>query len=69
VPVILAAVGSTSPISVLHDANGEGAYAVGVLASNLVFAVVVHALLAFPDGRLGSRRARLIAAAAYVDAR
>jgi signal transduction histidine kinase len=64
---LLAAVGFTSLISVLHDANGEAAYAVGVVASNLVFAVVVHAILAFPDGRLGSRRARLIAAAAYID--
>jgi signal transduction histidine kinase len=65
--LLLAAVGFTSLISVLHDANGEVAYAVGVLASNLVFAVLVHALLAFPGGRLGSRGRRLLVAAAYLD--
>jgi signal transduction histidine kinase len=65
--LLLAAVGFASLISVLHDANRQGAYAVGVLASNLAFAVIVHALLAFPGGRLGSRGRRLLVAAAYLD--
>jgi signal transduction histidine kinase len=65
--LLLAAVGFASLISVLHDANGEVVYTIGVLASNVVFAVLVHALLAFPGGRLGSRGRRLFVAAAYVD--
>ena len=52
--LLLCAVGFTSLISALHEANGAFAYTVGVLASNLVFAVLLHAFLAFPSGRLGS---------------
>jgi hypothetical protein len=65
--LLLAAVGVTSLISVLHDANGAAAYTAGVIASNVVFAVLVHALLAFPSGRLASPGRRLLAAAAYLD--
>jgi PAS domain S-box-containing protein len=65
--LLLAAVGFASLISVLHEANNAGAYTVGVLASNLVFAVLVHALLAFPSGRLKARSARALVVAAYVD--
>ena len=65
--LLLAAVGFASLISVLHEANGPTAYTIGLLASNVVFAVLVHAFLAFPSGRLGSRSARLLAAAAYLD--
>jgi PAS domain S-box-containing protein len=65
--LLLAAVGFASLISVLHDANHPIPYAVGVLGSNLVFAVIVHALLAFPKGRLHSRTGRLLVVAAYVD--
>jgi len=64
---LLAAVGFASLISVLHEANGALPYTLGVLASNVVFAVLVHALLAFPSGRLRSRTARLLVAAAYLD--
>ncbi|HSP72361.1 MAG TPA: hypothetical protein VLN26_08330, partial [Gaiellaceae bacterium] len=53
--LLLAAVGFTSLLGALHDANGAVPYTIGVLTSNLVFAVLVHALLAFPGGRLGSR--------------
>jgi PAS domain S-box-containing protein len=66
--VLLAAVGFASLISVLHEANGALPYTIGVLASNVVFAVLAHAFLAFPSGRLGSPRDRLLAAAAYVNA-
>ena len=65
--MLLAAVGFVSLISVLHEANGAGLYTVGVLASNVVFAVLVHALLAFPSGRLRSRGARLLTVAAYAN--
>jgi PAS domain S-box-containing protein len=65
--LLLCAVGFASLISVLHEANAAVPYTVGVLASNLVFAVLVHALLAFPSGRLGSRGRRLLVAAAYLD--
>jgi PAS domain S-box-containing protein len=64
--LLLAAVGFASLISVLHEANGATAYTIGVLASNVVFALLVHAFLAFPSGRLRSRSARLLAAAAYL---
>jgi PAS domain S-box-containing protein len=64
---LLAAVGFSSLLGSLHDANGALPYTVGVVTANLVFAVLVHALLAFPSGLLGSRRARLLALAAYVD--
>jgi len=65
--LLLAAVGFASLISVLHEANGPTAYTIGVLASNVVFAVLVHAFLAFPSGRLRLRSARVLAAAAYAD--
>ena len=65
--VLLAAVGFASLISVLHEANGAVLYTAGVLASNVVFAVLVHALLAFPSGRLRSRAARVLVVTAYVD--
>jgi PAS domain S-box-containing protein len=65
--LLLAAVGFASLISVLHDANHPVPYAIGVLGSNVVFAVIVHALLAFPKGRLHSRTGRLLVVAAYLD--
>ena len=65
--LLLCAVGFASLISVLHEANRATAYTAGVLASNLVFAVLVHALLAFPSGRLGSRTRRVLVVAAYLD--
>ncbi|HEY7603003.1 MAG TPA: PAS domain S-box protein, partial [Gaiellaceae bacterium] len=65
--LLLAAVGFASLISVLHEANDAVPYTVGVLASNVVFAVLVHAFLAFPSGRLRARSVRLLAAAAYVN--
>ncbi len=65
--LLLAAVGFASLISVLHEANGAGAYTVGVFASNLVFAVLVHALLAYPSGRLRTTGERCIVVAAYLD--
>jgi PAS domain S-box-containing protein len=65
--LILAAVGFSSLLGSLHDANGAVPYTIGVLTSNLVFAVLLHALLAFHHGHLASRTRRVIAAAGYVD--
>jgi PAS domain S-box-containing protein len=65
--LLLAAVGFASLLGALHDANWATPYTIGVISSNLVFAVLVHALLAFPSGRLGSRGSRVLTAAAYVD--
>lgn len=64
--LLLAAVGFSSLLGVLHDANDSVAYTIGVFTSNLVFAVLLHALLAFPRGRLGSGGRRLLVAA-YLD--
>jgi PAS domain S-box-containing protein len=65
--LLLAATGFASLISVLHDANDAAAYAVGVFASNLVYATLAHALLAYPSGRLGSAWRRALVAVAYLD--
>jgi PAS domain S-box-containing protein len=65
--LLLSAVGFSSLVTVLHEANHTVPYTVGVFASNLVFAVLVHALLAFPSGRLGATSRRTLAAVAYVD--
>jgi signal transduction histidine kinase len=63
--VLLAAVGFASLVSVLHEANRPVPYTIGVLASNLVFAVLVHALLAYPSGRLGPISRRVIVSAYF----
>jgi len=65
--LLLAAVGFTSLLGALHDANGAVAYTAGVFWANLVFAVLVETVLAYPDGVLGSRRSRLLVAAAYLN--
>jgi PAS domain S-box-containing protein len=64
--LLLAAVGFSALLGALHDANDAFTYTVGVLTANLVFAVLVHALLAFPHGRLRSRTNRMLAITAYV---
>jgi len=64
--LLLAAVGFASLISVLHEANGAVPYTIGVFASNIVFAVLLHALVAYPSGRLGPTSRRLLIAA-YVN--
>src|SRR5262249_37424478 len=65
--LLLAAVGFSALLGALHDANDALSYTIGVLTANLVFAVLVHALLAFPHGRLRSRTNRMLAVTAYVD--
>jgi signal transduction histidine kinase len=63
--LLLAAVGFSSLLGALHDANNAVVYTIGVLTANLVFAVLVYALLAFPRGRLGARSNRLLVLAAF----
>jgi PAS domain S-box-containing protein len=65
--LLLAAVGFSSLLGALHDANGALLYTLGVLTANVVFAVLVHALVAFPHGRLSSRTSRALVLAAYVN--
>jgi PAS domain S-box-containing protein len=65
--LLLVAAGFAALLGALHDANGAAVYTTGVITANLVFAVIVHALLAFPRGRLGSRTSRVLVVAAYVD--
>jgi PAS domain S-box-containing protein len=65
---LLAAVGFTALLGALHDANGAIPYTIGVLTANLVFAVLVHTLLALPGGRLHSRWTEALALFAYLDA-
>ena len=65
--VLLAAVGFASLLGALHDANGAIPYTIGVLTANLVFAVIVHALLAFPHGRLRTWPMRTLVLVAYAD--
>lgn len=65
--LLLAAVGFASLISVLHEANDAVPYTLGVLASNIVFALLVHALLAYPSGRLRTAGERLVVGAAYLN--
>jgi signal transduction histidine kinase/PAS domain-containing protein len=62
---LLAAVGLSALLGALHDANRAVPYTIGFVTGNLVFAVLVHTLLAFPNGRLGSRTNRLLVLVAY----
>jgi signal transduction histidine kinase len=63
--LLLAAFGFASLIGVLHEANDAAVYTVGVLGSSLVFAVLLHALVAYPSGRLGPI-SRCLVVAAYL---
>jgi signal transduction histidine kinase len=65
--LLLSAVGFSALLGGLHDANAALPYTAGVLTANLVFALIVHALLAYPKGRLFSRADRAIVIAAYVN--
>src|SRR5262249_25874877 len=65
--LLLSAVGLSALLGALHDANAPLPYTAGVLSANLVFALLVHALLAFPKGRLFSRLDRVIVIGAYLN--
>jgi signal transduction histidine kinase len=65
--LLLAAVGFSSLLGALHDANGALAYTAGVFSANLVFAVLAQTVLAYPEGVLRTRMNRLLVAAAYAN--
>jgi len=50
----------------LSSANPPAVFAVAVVFGNLFYAVLIHLLLAFPEGRLEGRRNKLLAGASYV---
>ncbi len=64
--VLMTAVGFAFFLSTLMAADARWLYTVGVLLSSIYFAVFVHMLVAYPDGRIGSTRMRRVVGAAYV---
>jgi signal transduction histidine kinase len=65
--LLLAAVGLASLLGALHDANDALPYTIGVITANLVFAVLVHALLSYPGEGPTARRTKLLVLVAYVN--
>ncbi|HWT24802.1 MAG TPA: sensor histidine kinase [Solirubrobacteraceae bacterium] len=63
--VLMAAVGFTWFLGALVSAGDPWLFTLGVLLANVHAAVFAHMLLAYPDGRLGSRGVRRLVAAAY----
>ncbi len=68
VGVLMAATGLVWLLGGFQLANDSGLYTLGIATSSLSLAVFVHLVLAFPEGRLGSRAARLATLAGYLDA-
>jgi signal transduction histidine kinase len=65
--LLLAAVGLASLLGALHDANDPLPYTIGLVTANLAFAVLVHALLAYPGVGPASRRTRLLIVVGYLN--
>jgi PAS domain S-box-containing protein len=65
---LLALVGFLWMLSSLWDANDGWLYGLGAFGGSLFLAAFVHLMLAFPDGRLGSRLERRLIAALWVTA-
>jgi PAS domain S-box-containing protein len=63
---LMVAVGFSWFLSSLQLANDPTAYTIGLLCSLLPLGFLVHLVLAFPDGRLGSLDARIVASIAYL---
>ena len=64
--VLMTAVGFAFFLSSLAAADAAWLFTVGVLLSSVYFAVFVHMLVSYPDGRIGSDRLRKVVAAGYV---
>jgi signal transduction histidine kinase len=62
---LMCAVGLSVNLAALPDSESSILFSAGVLVGSVWIAVFIHALLAFPTGRLPSRGAAWIAAAAY----
>jgi signal transduction histidine kinase len=63
---LMCAIGLAVYLAALADANDTLAFTVGLVLGNLWIALLVHALLAFPTGRLPTRASVVIATAVYV---
>jgi signal transduction histidine kinase len=63
---LMVAVGFAWYLIPLSAANAPAVFAFAVVFGNLFYAVLIHLLLAFPEGRLEGRRNRLLAGASYV---
>jgi len=63
--MLMVAVGFGVLIAVLGEANHPVPYTLGALFGSLFIAAFVHLLLAYPSGRLLSRRARVLVGAGY----
>jgi PAS domain S-box-containing protein len=63
--MLMVAVGFGVLIGVLGEANHPIPYTLGALFGSLFIAAFVHLLLAYPSGRLLSRRARVLVGAGY----
>jgi signal transduction histidine kinase len=64
--VLMTAVGFAFFLGTLNTANARWLFTVGVLVSSVYFAVFVHMLVAYPDGRITSGRLRRVVGAGYV---
>ena len=62
---LMVAVGFTWFLGALVVANSELVFTIGLVVSNLFYAVLLHLLLAFPSGRLETRTDRRLAGASY----
>ena len=64
---LMVAVGFGWIAGALSDSSTPGVYIVGVLLGPLPIGILIHLLLAFPEGRLGSRTAKGLALFAYFE--
>lgn len=65
--LLLYAVGVAWFVGTLTTSGNAYVYSIGALFSTTYYAVLVHAILAYPRGRLESRPAKVIVLAAYAD--
>ena len=63
---LLALVGFTFFLSALTEANGARLFTAGIVVNALPIAALVHLILAYPSGTLGSPAERRLTGAAYV---
>ena len=62
---LMVATGFTWFIGALSESNHSLPYTLGISLGSVSLGVLIHLLLAFPSGRLGRRRDRLLAGGAY----
>jgi PAS domain S-box-containing protein len=65
--LLLYAVGIAWFVGTLATSNNAYVFSLAQVVSTVYYAVLVHAILAYPRGRLESRTAQIIVAAAYLD--